>query len=43
MGSAGGTTTVHRVAVSASTDKFTIYLTAKATVAVRVAWHVIDY
>jgi hypothetical protein len=40
MGSAGGTTTVHRVAVNATTDKFVIYLTAKATVAVRVAWHI---
>ena len=40
MGSAGGTTTVHRVAVNAAADTFTIYLTANATTAVTVAWHV---
>ena len=40
MGSAGGLTTVHRVVVNATTDAFTIYLTANATVAVKVAWHV---
>ena len=37
--SAGGTTTVHRVVVNATADTFTIYLTAKATTAVKVAWH----
>ena len=40
MGSAGGLTTVHRVVVNATTDAFTIYLTANATAAVKVAWHV---
>jgi hypothetical protein len=40
MGSAGGTTTVHRVVVNAVADTFTIYLTANATAAVTVAWHV---
>ena len=40
MGSAGGTTAVRYVAVNATTDTFTIYLTAKATAAVTVAWHV---
>lgn len=40
MGSAGGTTTVHRVVVNATADTFTIYLTANATATVTVAWHV---
>ena len=40
QGSAGGTTTVHRVAVNATTDTFTIFLTANSTGAVKVAWHV---
>jgi hypothetical protein len=40
QGNAGGTTTVHRVAVNASADTFTIYLTANATANVKVAWHV---
>ena len=39
MCSAGGTTTVHRVAVNATADTFTIYLTANTTTAVAVAWH----
>jgi hypothetical protein len=42
MGSAGGTITVHRVAVSSSTGRFTIYLTGTATANVRVAWHVFN-
>jgi hypothetical protein len=41
QGSAGGTTTVHRCAVNAATDKFTIYLTANSIAAVRVAWIVL--
>jgi hypothetical protein len=40
MGSAGGTTTVHRVIVHAAADTFTIYLTAAARSGVKVAWHV---
>lgn len=40
QGSAGGTTTVHRVIVDPATDKFTIYLTANAAANVKVAWHV---
>ena len=40
QGSAGGTTTVHRVAVNATTDTFTIFLTANSTGSVKVAWHV---
>jgi hypothetical protein len=36
--SAGGTTTVHRVAINTVADTFTIYLTANATVNVRVGW-----
>jgi hypothetical protein len=39
QGSAGATTTVHRVVVDASGDTFTIYLTANATTNVTVAWH----
>jgi hypothetical protein len=38
QGSAGGTTTVHRVAINAVADTFTIYLTANATVNVKVGW-----
>ena len=40
MGSAGGTTAVRYVAVNATADRFTIHLTARATIAVKVAWHV---
>jgi hypothetical protein len=41
QGTAGAvTTTVSRVFVNATTDQFVIYLTAKATVHVKVAWHV---
>ncbi len=38
QGSAGGTTTVHRAAINATANTFTIYLTAKATVNVKVGW-----
>ena len=41
MGNAGGATTVKRVAVNTTTNAFTIYLTAAATSAVKVAWFVI--
>ena len=40
QGDPGGTTTVQRVAIDTTTDKFTIYLTANATASVKVAWHV---
>lgn len=40
LGSAGGTTTVHRVAVDAVADTFRIYLTASSNATVKVAWHV---
>jgi hypothetical protein len=41
QGNAGAvTTTVSRVFVNATTNQFVIYLTAKATVSVKVAWHV---
>lgn len=40
QGSAGGTTSVRYLTVNATTDTFTIYLTAKTTAAVKVAWHV---
>jgi hypothetical protein len=40
QGSAGGTTTVHRCVVNATTNTFAIYLTANSTATVRVAWHV---
>jgi hypothetical protein len=42
MGSAGGVTTVHRVAVNTSANSFTIVLTANNSTAspVKVAWHV---
>lgn len=40
QGSAGGTTTVHRVTVNATADTFTIFLTATAASDVNVAWHV---
>jgi hypothetical protein len=40
QGSAGATTTVHRVVVDAAGDTFTIYLTANATTNVPVAWHI---
>ena len=39
QGSAGGTTTVHRVVIDPGADTFTIHLTANATSAVGVAWH----
>ena len=39
QGSAGGTTTVHRVAIDTVNNRFTIYLTANSTVSVKVAWH----
>jgi hypothetical protein len=38
QGSAGGTTTVHRVTVNPTANTFTIYLTANATLSVKVAW-----
>lgn len=38
QGSAGGTTTVHRATVDATAGTITVYLTANATRAVRVAW-----
>ena len=40
-GSAGGSTVVKRVAINATTNAFTIYLTANSTVAVKVAWLVL--
>ena len=40
-GNAGGSTAVKRVAVNATTNVFTIYLTANATASVKVAWLVI--
>jgi hypothetical protein len=39
QGSAGGTTTVLRVVVNTTLNKFTIYLTKASTVNVKVAWH----
>jgi hypothetical protein len=39
QGSAGGTTTVHRVEIDTTNNRFTIYLTANSTVSVKVAWH----
>jgi hypothetical protein len=41
QGDAGGTTTVHRVAVNATTNTFTIHLTANSTAHVQVAWIVL--
>jgi len=41
QGSAGGTTTVLRVAVFTSTNAFRIYLTSKAASSVKVAWLVL--
>ena len=41
QGSAGGTTTVHRCAVNAAADTFTIVLTANSTADVKVAWIVL--
>jgi hypothetical protein len=38
QGSAGGTTNVHRVVVDATANTFRIYLTANATVSVKVGW-----
>ena len=40
-GNAGGSTAVKRVAINATTNVFTIYLTANATAAVKVAWLVL--
>ena len=40
QGDAGGSTTVKRISMNPTTDQFTIYLTANATAAVKVAWHV---
>lgn len=40
MGSAGGTTTVHRCVVDSSANRFTIFLTANTNADVKVAWHV---
>jgi hypothetical protein len=40
QGSAGGTTTVHRVTLDPAMNTFTIWLTANATQDVVVAWHV---
>jgi hypothetical protein len=40
QGDAGGTTTVQRVSVDTSTNRFTIHLTARSTRSVKVAWHV---
>jgi len=41
-GSAGGSTAVKRVAINATTNVFTIYLTANATASVKVAWLVVS-
>ena len=38
QGSAGGTTTVHRVAINTTTNQFRIYLTANANTSVKVGW-----
>lgn len=40
QGYAGGRTTVHRVAVDATKNQFTIWLTAESTATVKIAWHV---
>lgn len=40
QGSAGGTTTVHRVGINTTTNQFRIYLTANATSTVKVGWFV---
>jgi hypothetical protein len=40
QGNPGGATVVQRVAIDATADTFTIYLTANATSSVKVAWHV---
>jgi hypothetical protein len=40
QGTAGGTTTVHRVLVNATANTFTVYLTANSSSNVKVAWHV---
>jgi hypothetical protein len=42
QGSAGGMTTVHRVAINATANTFVIYLTANATSNVRVAWFLLS-
>lgn len=42
MGNPGGTTAVQRVAVNTTANTFTIYLTAKATANVKVAWLVLS-
>ena len=41
QGSAGGTTTVHRVVIDTTANQFRIYLTANATANVKVAWIVL--
>ena len=41
QGNAGGSTTVQRVAINTTYHRFTIYLTANSTAAVKVAWHLI--
>jgi hypothetical protein len=40
-GDAGGSTAIKRVAINATTNAFTIYLTANATASVKVAWLVL--
>lgn len=40
QGSAGGTTTVHRVSINTTTNQFRIHLTANATASVKVGWFV---
>jgi hypothetical protein len=42
MGNPGGTTTVQRVAVNATANTFTMYLTANATANVNVAWLILS-
>jgi hypothetical protein len=40
QGNAGGSTSVKRIAVNATNNTFTIYLTANSTASVKAAWHV---
>ena len=40
-GNAGGTTTIHRVAIDTTANTFTVYLTANATATVKLAWVVL--
>ncbi|OGN87316.1 MAG: hypothetical protein A2X23_05600 [Chloroflexi bacterium GWC2_73_18] len=42
LGNPGGSTVVQRVAVNATTDTFTVYLTADATASTKFAWFVIS-